>query len=144
LVAWWMHYTRAGWRYRLLGLNPRLAQRKGIDVRWNRFTALAAGGALAGLGGGAEVIGNQLHVGFGFSPGWGFDAVAIALLARGNILAVVPVALFFAFLRNGAGLLQSELEVPGTVVTMLGGAPVMVVAAIVGWRHYRRMRSGDG
>jgi general nucleoside transport system permease protein len=143
IVAWWMHYTRAGWRYHLVGLNARLAQRKGIDVRRSHFTALTAGGALAGLGGGAEAIGNQLHVGFGFSPGWGFDAVAIALLARGSILAVVPVALFFAFLRNGAGLLQSDLDVPGTVVTMLGGAPVLVVAGILGWRQYRRMRTGD-
>jgi ABC-type uncharacterized transport system permease subunit len=143
-VAWWMRCTRAGWRFRLLGLNPRVAERKGVNVARTRFAALAAGGALAGLGGGAEAIGNQLHVGFGFSPGWGFDAVAIALLARGNVFALVPVALYFAFLRNGAGLLQSDLEVPGTVVTMLGGAPVIVVAGIVGWRQYRRTRVGDG
>ena len=142
-VGWLMHRSRVGWRLRVLGLSPALAARQGVSPAWGAFGALTLGGALAGVGGGAEALGNQLHVGFGFSPGWGFDAVAVALLARGNVFAVVPVALFFAFLRNGAGLLQSELDVPGTVVITLGGAPVIVVAAIVGWRAYHRLRKGD-
>lgn len=141
VVACAIHFTRVGWRLHLGGVNPALAERQGVSVARLQLTALAAGGALAGIGGGAEALGSQYRIGQEFSPGWGFDAVAIAILARGNMLAVVPYALFFGFLRNGADALQTELSVPGAIVTMLVGAPVIVVATIVGYRAYRRTRS---
>jgi ABC-type uncharacterized transport system permease subunit len=141
VVALGVHYTRAGWRLRLGGMNPRLAERQGASVPRMQFMALLVGGALAGVGGGAEAIGNQLRVGEGFSPGWGFDAIAIAILARGNMLAVIPYALFFAFLRNGAGVLQTDLSVPGAIVIMMVGAPVIIVAALLGFRAYARLRT---
>jgi general nucleoside transport system permease protein len=137
-----MAYTRAGWRLRVLGANPSLAQRQGISVPWGYFVALAVGGALAGLGGATEAVGNQSRVGLHFSPGWGFDAVAIALLARGNALAVVPFALFFGFLRNGSGVLETNLAIPGELIGMLSGAPVLIVAAVIGWRSYKQ-RAGE-
>jgi ABC-type uncharacterized transport system permease subunit len=135
-----VHFTRVGWRLHLGGVNPALAERQGVPVGRLQLAALAAGGGLAGIGGGAEALGSQFRIGQEFSPGWGFDAVAIAILARGNMLAVVPYALFFGFLRNGADALQSDLGVPGAIVTMLVGAPVIVVATIVGYRAYRRTR----
>jgi ABC-type uncharacterized transport system permease subunit len=130
--------TRMGWRHRLVGLNPALAARRGVRVGWEQVVALGLGGALAGLGGAAEVMGNQLRVGLNFSPGWGFDAVAIALLARGNPLAVLPFAMYFGFLRNGSAVLQSDLEVSPDLVLVMGALPVIFVAAIVGYQAYRR------
>lgn len=138
-----VEYSRIGWRFRLLGVNERLYQRQGGSVAWGWFGALALGGTLAGLGGAAEAIGNQLRVGQNFSPGWGFDAIAIALLARGNMLAVVPFALFFAFLRNGSSVLQSQLGVPGFIVIILAGLPVLIVAAILGYRRYRQFQATE-
>jgi simple sugar transport system permease protein len=137
-----VHWSRAGWRLHLGGVNPKLAERQGANVPFMYFWALAAGGALAGVGGGAEAIGNQLRVGEEFSPGWGFDAIAVAILARGNMLAVIPYALFFGFLRNGAGVLQTDLAVPGAIVVMLAGAPVIIVASVLGFRSYRQARRG--
>lgn len=138
LVAWAVHYTRAGWRLRLIAENWKMAGRRGMRVSRTQFLALAWGGALAGLGGGLEAIGNQLRVSEGFSPGWGFHAIAVAVLARGNILAVVPYALFFAFLRNGAAQVELEFGVPSGLVTMLVGLPVIVLAAVTGYRAYVR------
>ena len=108
-IAVWavMEFTRLGWRQRLVGLQPVVAARQGISVPREWIVALGIGGAIAGLGGASEALGNQLQVGYSFSPGWGWDAVSIALLARGNALAVVPFALYFAFLRNGAIVLRA-------------------------------------
>jgi ABC-type uncharacterized transport system permease subunit len=131
-------YTSWGWRQRLLGLSEPLARRQGIPVGAEQLKALALGGGLAGLGGAAELLGNQFRVGMVFSPGWGFHAIAIALLARGNLLAVVPFAMFFGFLLNGSNVLQAELNVPGTLVSVLAGGPVLLVAAAIGLRAYRR------
>jgi simple sugar transport system permease protein len=141
IVACAVHFTKVGWRLHIGGLNPRLAERQGISVRLLQFGALAAGGALAGIGGGAEAVGNQFRIGEEFSPGWGFDAIAIAILARGSMPAVIPYALFFGFLRNGAGALQTDLEVPGAIVVMLAGAPVIIVAAVIGFRAHRQRRA---
>jgi simple sugar transport system permease protein len=140
-MAWLTTFTRWGWRQRLLGMNEALAARQGISVGTEQLKALALGGALAGLGGAAEALGNQFRVGLSFSPGWGFDAVAIALLARGNMLAVVPFAIFFGALRNGSNVLQANLNVPGTLVSVLAGGPVVLVAAVIGFRAYRRRLS---
>lgn len=133
-----MEFTRMGWRQRLVGLNPLVAARQGINVGREGTIALALGGALAGIGGAAELLGNQFRVGFAFSPGWGFDAIVIALLARANALAVIPFALYFGFLRNGALVLQQDLQVSPDLVLAMGGAPVILVAAIIGYRAYRR------
>lgn len=138
-VAWLAGYTRWGFRQRLIGINEPLAARQGISVGLEQLRALAIGGALAGLGGAIEALGNQHRVGLAFSPGWGFDAVAIALLARANMMAVIPFALFFAVLRNGSNVLQADLGVPGTLVLVLTGAPVIIVASVIGFRAYRRI-----
>jgi ABC-type uncharacterized transport system permease subunit len=144
VVAWWAYRTRSGWAHRMLGTAPSFARAKGVRVEVGYFLALVAGGALGGLAGATELVGNQYRIGFGFSPGWGIDAVAIALLARGNPLAVVPIAVFFAFLRNGGGALQSAVGIPGTVVTLLAAVPVLIVAAVTGWRTYRKFRGEGG
>jgi ABC-type uncharacterized transport system permease subunit len=130
--------TKRGWRQRLIGMNPALAARQGIRVGWEQVVVLGLGGAVAGLGGATEALGNQFRVGLNFSPGWGFDAVAIALLARGNPIAVLPFAMYFGFLRNGANVLQTDLEVSPDLVLVMGAVPVIFVAAIVGYRAYKR------
>jgi simple sugar transport system permease protein len=139
VVVWLItEFSRMGWRQRMIGLNPRVALRQGIKVGREGTIALALGGGLAGIGGAAEVLGNQFRVGYNFSPGWGFDAVVIALLARSNALAVIPFALYFGFLRNGAIVMQQDLQVSPDLVLAMGGAPVILVAAIIGYRAYRR------
>ena len=92
LAAWWAFRTRSGWKYRLLGMAPSFAKEKGVRVKAGYLAILTVGGALAGLAGATELVGNQYRIGFGFSPGWGIDAVAIALLARGNPLMIPLVA----------------------------------------------------
>ena len=138
LVYWLTQHTRVGWRQRLVGLNLELSTRQGIAVPRQYFFALVLGGGLAGLGGATELIGNQFRIGPNFSPGWGFTAVAIALLARGNMLAVVPVAMFFGLLQNGESSLQANLGIPGNLVLALAAAPVIMAAALLGYRNYRR------
>lgn len=139
LVVWLLtEFTRMGWRQRLIGLNPNVALRQGVNVGREYVIALAVGGALAGMGGAAELLGNQYRVSYNFSPGWGFDAIVIALLARANALAVVPFAIYFGFLRNGALVLQQDLQVSPDLVLVMGGAPIILVAAIIGYRASRR------
>ena len=131
-------YTRLGWRLGVLGQSDAVAVRQGINLARSRTVAMALGGGLAGVGGAVELLGNQYRIGAHFSPGWGFTAVAVALLARGKMLPVVPFALYFGFLQNGEVRLQAILGIPGNLVLILVAAPVIIVAAVYGFRAYRR------
>ena len=131
-------YTRLGWRLGLLGQSEAVAVRQGLNLARTRTVAMALGGGLAGLGGAVELLGNQYRIGAHFSPGWGFTAIAVALLARGKMLPVLPFALYFGFLQNGEVRLQAILGIPGNLVLILVAAPVIIVAAVYGFRAYRK------
>ena len=137
-AAYLAEYTRLGWRLGLLGQSDAVAVRQGVNLARSRTVALALGGGLAGLGGAVELLGNQYRIGAHFSPGWGFTSIAVALLARGKMLPVVPFALYFGFLQNGEVRLQAILGIPGNLVLILVAAPVIIVAAVYGFRAYRR------
>ena len=72
---------------------------------------MAIAGALAGIAGRIEVLGGPLPTDRGFSIGFGFNAVAAALLASINPLAVPPAGLLLGFLEAGALAMQREVGV---------------------------------
>lgn len=138
LAIWYASIsTRTGAKLDLIGANSVFAQRQGVNLRVFRAGALLIGGAFAGMGGGLELLGNQYRIGQDFSPGWGFTAIAVAVLARGNLLGVLGVALYFAALRNGSQAVGAGLGIPGGIVFILQAAPVIVLAAVMGVRGIR-------
>ncbi|MEO9008653.1 MAG: ABC transporter permease, partial [Candidatus Dormibacter sp.] len=100
-------------------------------------TVLAMGisGALAGTAGVVQILG-VLHV---MSPataaGYGFDAIAVALLARSNPWAILPAALLFGALHNGASFMQLQTQVSSDLISIVQGSVIVFVAApeIIRW-----------
>lgn len=131
-----LFYSGWGWRQRLAGINVHLAGRQRLRVSRVQAYSLAISGGFAGLAGLLELLGTQYRVGYDFSPGWGFDALAIALLAQGRILALLPLALYFGALHNGSDTLQSELGLSGNLVLLLVGVPVIAAAALLGYSRF--------
>ena len=82
-------------------------------------TGLLISGALAGLGGAIEITGVTYALFQNLSPGYGFQAIAVALLARLNPLGVVAAALLFGALEAGAGGMQREAGVPAVAVQVV-------------------------
>jgi simple sugar transport system permease protein len=89
---------------------------------------MALAGGLAGLAGASEVMGLKYRLFEQVSPGYGFDAIAIAFLSRGSISGVVLNSLFFAALRSGANVMQRSAGVPVTVVYAIQGLAVLFIA----------------
>lgn len=99
-----------GYRLRLSGSNPEFARYGGINRSLIIVGAMMLSGALAGLGGGIQIMGTQYRLTGGFLPKLGYDAINISLIGRNHPLGVIPAALFFAFLEVGgqvAGLYTS-------------------------------------
>lgn len=116
-----------GFRVRAVGLSARAARFAGISPERTALAALALSGALAGLAGGVEVSGVTGQLFQGLSPGTGYTAIAVALLARLHPIAVIPAAFFFGALEAGAGAMQRAAGVPA-VATQIVQAVVILVS----------------
>ena len=126
-----LYRTSLGFAIRTAGANPDAARYAGMPVGGLIVTTLACSGGLAGLAGAVEVTGLHYRHELGFSQGYGFDAITIALLARVHPLGIVPAALLLGALRNGATGMQFFASVPIDIVTVLEGLILLFVAAEV-------------
>lgn len=128
---WWtLRTTAAGFRLRAVGLNPAAAASAGlVDVGRVTGRAFLASGALAGLAGAVEVTGVTFAL-YDLSPGYGYTAVAVALLAGLNPLGVVAAGVLFGALEAGATAMQRDAGVPAAVAGVIEAALVLAVLAL--------------
>ncbi|MBW7932699.1 MAG: ABC transporter permease [Gemmatimonadaceae bacterium] len=131
VLAWWaLTQTAAGFRVRAVGASVRAAQSAG-GVNTLRTTALVflVSGALAGLGGASEATGVTFALYEGLSPGYGYSAIAVALLARLHPLAIIASALLFGALEAGAAAMQRDANVPSVLAAVVEALIVLGVLA---------------
>jgi simple sugar transport system permease protein len=128
-VLWYLFArTRWGFMLRAVGAGARAAEVSGrIDSRRITAQALLASGAIAGLAGGVEVTGVSYALYQNLSPGYGFTAIAVALLARLNPVGVVAAGLLFGALEAGAGAMQRDAGVPAVTVSVVEAVVLIVV-----------------
>ena len=132
-----------GFRLRAAGANPLAARTAGrINVNRILAGALLLSGLLAGLAGGIEVSGVTYALFQNLSPGYGFTAIAVALLARLNPLAVVPTGILFAALETGASAMQRDAGVPAVAV-YVAEAVVIIVVLVAAVLARRTVTVGD-
>jgi simple sugar transport system permease protein len=131
VAGWVLRRTAAGFRLIAAGESPSAATSAGdIDVMVTTTLAFLTSGALAGLAGGVEVLGVTFALYENISPGYGYTAIAVALLARLDPWRVVATALLFGGLEAGAGAMQRDAGVPSTLVTVIEAALILAVVAV--------------
>ncbi len=131
IALWWvLRSTATGFRLRTVGDGATAAASAG-RVRVSRvvFSVFLASGALAGLGGSVEASGMTYALYEGISPGYGYTAIAVALLARLNPLLVILAGIFFGALEAGAAALQRDVGVPAVLVTVIEAVAILGVLA---------------
>jgi len=111
--------TSFGFKIRAVGMNPMAAMFNGFPVKKLILSSFIISGAVAGLGGSIELHGKQFRLMSGFGQGFGFDGVAIALIAQLNPVGAALVAFFFAVLRKGSSTLQTGMKIPSSVVDII-------------------------
>jgi len=129
--------TRLGFEFRAAGAGPKAAEMVGrIPVLRRVAQALLVSGAIAGLAGAVEVSGVSYALFQNLSPGYGFTAIAVALLARLDPRAVVLSGILFGALEAGAAGMQRDAGVPSVVVYLIEG--VVIIAVLLAGRRARR------
>src|SRR5574340_877110 len=142
-VYWLLFKTTTGFEVRAVGANPDAAKYAGMSVTRNFVLVMTISGALAGLAGSVQVLGVDHWVGQGFSAGYGFDSIALALLGKSHPLGVVLAALLFGILRGGATSMQSLARIPIHIISVIQGMVIIFVAAPAIIRWIYRLRIGD-
>ena len=129
LVWFYLFRTKAGFRLRATGANPIAARFAGIAVEREIALAFLLSGALAGLAGGIEVSGVTQRVYEKFSPGYGYTAIAVALVGQRSPIGVIFAALFFGALDAGASTVQRTVGVSSALTSVIQAIVVLFLAA---------------
>ena len=129
-LCWYFIYrTPGGYRFRLVGANPVAARFNGISSNRVIVEAMLLSGSLGGLTGAVEVLGTHRRFLDAFSPGYGFDSIAVALLGALHPVGVAAASFFFGLLRAGSTQLQLEADITRDMITVISGLVVACVAA---------------
>ena len=134
--------TVLGYEIRAVGQSEPAARAAGIDPGRVRLIALTVAGALAGLVGVGEVLGNAGKFRVGFSPDFGFIGIAVALLGRNHPAGVIWAALLFGALHKGTADLDLETEhVTRELSLVLQALVILAVCADGLWTWLRKERA---
>jgi ABC-type uncharacterized transport system permease subunit len=126
-----MWRTTIGYQIRAVGSNPQAAEYSGIPVVRSMVLAMFVSGGLMGLAGAAEILGVQHRLSDFFSPGYGFDGIAVALLGYTHPLGVSLAALFFGGMRAGFNAIQRTEGLPLAMAQIVQGLTLILVVASV-------------
>ena len=135
--------TRLGYEITFMGSNPTAAAQSGISTDKIYITVFVVGGLLAGLAGIIEVAGVHGRLFESFSPGYGFTAVAVALLGRNGVSRVFLAAFFFGILTAGGTTLAITQNVPSALIDVIVALTILFLLTAEFFKEYR-LRVGWG
>ena len=121
--------TSFGWKMRIVGSNPKFATAVGLSTLGISFAAQLAGGAFAGIAGATEIMNSYKRFQWTASTGHGFDGLLVAVLAKRNPVLVPVGALFLAYIRIGADVVNTSGDIPPEFISVIQGIIILLVAA---------------
>jgi len=126
-----VNHTPWGYRLRLMGRNRDFARYAGISTGLYALVPMGLSGGLHGLAGALGVLGTQHALVQGFSAGWGWNGIAVALIARTNPWAVLPAAFLLAFLDQASRTVVLQGQFPFQLSALFQAAILFFITARV-------------
>ena len=131
LAFFYLFRTHQGYEMRICGLNPEFARYGGINVGRYMVLPMLWSGAFHGLAGALSILGTHHMCLKGFSGGMGWNGIAVALIAKNNPVAVIPAALFFAYLEAGAKSAMINADVTIEIASVVQSVVFFLITAQV-------------
>jgi simple sugar transport system permease protein len=139
IYGWSLRTTSLGFEFRLTGHNPQFAVAEGINVTRVVVLAMLLSGVVGGLGGASHALGTVGRYVGGFSPGYGYTGIAVALLGRNSALGITLAALLFGALASAGAAVQLFSDIPLDIVNVLQG--VVMIFAVAEFVRRSRQRA---
>ena len=133
-----LYRTKFGFSMRTVGANQKFAKYSGIPVGKTILGASLLAGAIAGMGGTAELLGNYQRFVYGGFTNHGWDGIMLAVICRNNPRNMVPAALFLAYLNTSADALNFTSKIPPEIISVIQAIIIVFIAAerfLAGWEH---------
>ena len=128
IAYWFLWKTTVGYEIRAVGFNPSGAEYGGINIAKNTILAMVISGAIAGVGGATHIAGVMHQAQDMMAlPGFGFDGIAVALLAKNNPIGCIPSAILFGALNSSSKMLQLN-GIPKEIVYLIQSIIIIFVA----------------
>ena len=144
LVGLLLYSSTLGYEIRCVGYNPVASRVARINVERTYFKSFMISGFLAGLSGASMVLGVFGSVVYRFSPGYGWDGITAALIAKNNPFMVVPASLLLAVLRTGSIGMMVTAGVSNELVLVIQGVILVVASMPEAYRMLKRKLGGGG
>lgn len=134
-IIWFvLNKTTLGFELRAVGHNKDAAEYAGIDVKKSILKSMAIAGMLAGIAGAIQVMGVTHNITvLAAQEGYGFDGIAVALIANSNPIGVIFSGLLFGAFKYG-GIKMQSVNSPSEVINIVIGSIVYFIALSNGLR----------
>ena len=139
VLAYWLNKTTAGYELRATGANPKAAQFAGVKTKQVTIKAMLLSGGLSGLAGALQVAQFEHRFYDGFSTGYGFDALGVALLSASSPYYLIVSSFFFGALNKG-GTALAILGINKGITTVILAMVIIMFAAV----RYSKGKVTDG
>jgi len=128
VVYYILFKARLGYKLRAVGKNRFAAETVGISVPKYYIIAMILSGSLGGLAGGVEICGVHYRLLAAFSPGYGWDSIAVGLLGMLHPFGIIFSAFLFGILRSGAILMETRAGVGKDMVEIISAIIIFFMA----------------
>ncbi|WP_417457822.1 ABC transporter permease [Kordiimonas sp.] len=132
LAVWFaLNRTRFGYELRVVGKNHSAARFAGVPVARMTIVAMMVSGALAGMMGLNEILGEQHRLIGNFTLGYGFVGIAVAFMGRNHPVGIVLAAILFGALYQGGAELAFEMpNITRDLIVMIQGLVILFAGAM--------------
>ena len=129
LVVIFMEKTSVGYQMRMVGANEKFARYSGMSIGALCMLSAFLGGVLSGAGGAAEILGRYERFQWLGLPGFGWDGILIATIAGFKARNVPIAALFIAYIRTGADIMNRTSDVPSELIIAIQSLLILMIAS---------------
>jgi len=144
VIFWLVERSTRGFELNAVGLNASAATAAGMNPGRTIVLAMTVGGAMAGAGGAAVILGLQQHrLTIGFSAGIGFSGITVALLGRGRIGGTVAAGVLIGALQVGGRNMQAQTGTSLELALVIQALIIVFIAAPGLVRAIFRIKADD-
>ncbi|MBA7689795.1 hypothetical protein ES703_98306 [subsurface metagenome] len=131
--------TKLGYEVKVIGQSQQAARYAGIYYFRTIFLVMLISGGFAGLAGAGEVAGvhHMLRHPDQISLGYGYTAIIVAWLARGNSLVTILTSFLFGIIYVAGDVVQLSFGLPFQIVNVFTGLILFFLISSENMVHYK-------